>query len=166
MTVFLVGFMGSGKSFVGKKLAAAHQLNFLDLDDYILQAYFGADTEGGGINQIFDEKGETFFREFERKCLLEVLNMPDTVIATGGGAPCFFDNMDLMNTAGTTIFLDVEIPILVQRLENEADKRPLLRGVHLPEFIEKKMRERRVFYEKAHIIWRVNTDNMNVLPII
>jgi len=96
--IFLVGFMGSGKTAMGKLLARRHGLSFIDLDSYIESKFRKT------IAQIFTEAGETGFRKIEKNCLHEVAEFEDVVIATGGGAPCFYDNMDFMNQCGETIY--------------------------------------------------------------
>ena len=97
--VFLVGYMGAGKTTVGKELAKLAGLSFIDLDYYIEGRYHKA------VSQIFAERGEEAFREIERNMLHEVAEFEDVLISTGGGAPCFFDNMEFMNASGTTVYL-------------------------------------------------------------
>ena len=122
MALFLIGFMASGKTTFGKALSKKKNLRFIDLDEYIEQ------SEGMSISDIFREYGEEGFRKIERKALLAVADMQSTVIACGGGTPCFFDNMEVMNDAGTTLFLKASIPVLVERLHMENAKRPLVAG--------------------------------------
>src|SRR5690554_4257405 len=95
--IFIIGYMGSGKTTVGKKLAKSLSLSFIDLDAFIESKYRKT------IAEIFAEKGEDGFRKIESKALSEVALIEDVVISTGGGAPCFYNNMELMNKTGTTV---------------------------------------------------------------
>ncbi len=123
MKVFLIGFMASGKSSVGKKLANNLNLPFVDLDDYIVEKY------NTSIRLLMYDKGQDKFREIERDTLNELIDKyDDVVISTGGGTPCFFDNMKKMNAAGKTIYLEVDIPTLVDRLMHSKKDRPLIWG--------------------------------------
>jgi shikimate kinase len=150
MRIFLIGFMGCGKSTMGRALSASLNLMFIDLDTFLEERYFRS------IPQIFAEEGEESFRRKERKVLEEVAAFDNVIVATGGGAPCFFDNMELMNNSGFCIFLDVEIDSLVTRLLRAKTERPLIKGKSPDElrlFIEGLMQKRRPFYEKArHIL--------------
>ena len=149
MRIFLIGFMGCGKSTMGRTLAASLNLTFIDLDTFLEERYFRT------IPQIFAEEGEDSFRKKERKVLEEVSAFDNVIVATGGGAPCFFDNMELMNDSGFCIFLDVEIESLVKRLIHAKTERPLIKGKSKEElllFIEGLMQKRRPFYEKAKYI--------------
>lgn len=150
MRIFLIGFMGCGKSTMGRALSASLNLMFIDLDTFLEERYFKS------IPQIFAEEGEDSFRRKERKVLEEVAAFDNVIVATGGGAPCFFDNMELMNNSGFCIFLDVEIDSLVTRLLRAKTERPLIKGKSPDElrlFIEGMMQKRRPFYEKArHIL--------------
>ena len=109
--IFLMGYMGAGKTTVGKKLSKQLNLSFIDLDYYIEGRYHKE------IRQLFAEKGEEAFRDIERRMLHEVASFEDVLISTGGGTPCFFDNMDFMNEAGTTVYLKVSVDELANRLE-------------------------------------------------
>jgi shikimate kinase len=153
MRIFLIGYMGCGKSTMGRALAASLNMTFIDLDTYLEERYFRT------IPQIFAEEGEENFRLKERKVLEEVSAFDKVIIATGGGAPCFFDNIELMNNSGCCIFLDVEIDSLVNRLIHAKTERPLIKGkspeeLHL--FIEGMMQKRLPFYEKARYILKGN----------
>lgn len=134
---------------MGRALAATLNMTFIDLDTYLEERYFKT------IPQIFAEEGEENFRLKERKVLEEVSAFHQVIVATGGGAPCFFDNMELMNSTGICIFLDVEIDSLVNRLIHAKTERPLIKGKspeELRSFIEGMMLKRRPFYEKAKYI--------------
>ena len=152
--IYLLGFMGCGKSYMGKSLAQQLGWEFLDMDDF-LEA-----NEGMTISQIFAEGGETLFRKLEQNYLHATYDFSETVIATGGGAPCFFDNMDWMNQNGQTIYLKTPVSILVERLKKETTHRPLLAGkttVELSQFIRNKLVERSPFYEQARVIFDYKT---------
>lgn len=134
---------------MGRALSASLNLMFIDLDTFLEERYFKS------IPQIFAEEGEDSFRRKERKVLEEVAAFDNVIVATGGGAPCFFDNMELMNNSGFCIFLDVEIDSLVTRLLRAKTERPLIKGKSPDElrlFIEGMMQKRRPFYEKARYI--------------
>lgn len=141
--------MGCGKSTLGRALASELNLTFIDLDSFLEEKYFKT------IPQVFAEEGEESFRRKERKVLEEVCGFDDVILATGGGAPCFFDNMELMNESGFCVFLDVDIRSLVNRLIHAKTERPLIKGKspeELYEFIEGLLAKRRPFYEKARFI--------------
>lgn len=145
----MIGFMGCGKSTMGRSLASMLNLTFIDLDTYIEGKYFKT------VPQIFAEEGEAEFRKKEHRVLEEVALFDDVIVATGGGAPCFFDNMELMNREGYCVFLDVEINTLVNRLIHSKTERPLIKGKsseELKSFIAELMLKRRPFYEKASYI--------------
>ena len=145
---FLIGFMGSGKSHWGKKWASAHNKSFVDLDEVIEL------KEGKTIADIFELKGETYFREIETLALKSCYNLHDTIIACGGGTPCFFDNMQWMNTNGNTIYIRCTVTEILDRVLSEKEKRPLLKKLNQGEllfFIEQKLKEREVFYSQAKL---------------
>lgn len=145
--IFLIGYMGSGKSAMGRLLAKSLGLQFYDLDSYIEGKYHLT------IAQIFEHEGEERFREKERMCLHELGELEDVVIATGGGAPCFFDNMNFMNQKGHTLYLDLSVSQLQTRLESSrAGVRPLLKNKssqELQDFIEVNLMKRMPFYSQA-----------------
>ena len=141
--------MGCGKSTLGRTLASTLKLTFIDLDSFLEEKYFRT------IPQIFAEDGEDGFRKKERNVLEEVSAFDDVILATGGGAPCYFNNIDLMNHLGYCIFLDVETDSLISRLIHAKTERPLIKGKspdELRDFIEALMQKRRPFYEKARYI--------------
>jgi shikimate kinase len=150
MKFFLIGFMGAGKTTIGKYAARHNALHFLDLDEYIEQ------KEGKDVRAIFREKGEDYFRQIERKSLEEVCAIEelDLLVSCGGGTPCFFDNMDLMNQSGHTIYLAMSAARLTDRLRNAKDKRPLLNSIDgdLQIFVHKKLMERAKFYTQSQSI--------------
>ena len=152
MQIFILGFMGSGKSTVGKLLAPILNRHFYDLDDLIQQ------SAQSTINEIFGRFGESYFRNVERKTLENSQSLGKAVIALGGGTPCFFDNMGWINKNGMSIYLDVDPNILYQRLFDARDSRPLLRQLSdsaLLQYIEDKLEERRHYYEQANVIYKV-----------
>lgn len=123
MRVFLVGFMASGKSSIGKKLAKKIGLPFIDLDDYIEEKY------NTTIRLLIFNKGMDRFREIEKQQLENLITKHENIlISTGGGTPYYFDNMKLMNDSGTTVYLEVDIPTLVDRLMYAKKDRPLIWG--------------------------------------
>jgi shikimate kinase len=145
--IFLIGYMGSGKTTIGKLLAAKLGYSFVDMDARIEGTQFKA------ISQIFAEKGEDEFRRLEQSCLHEVAGFENVVISTGGGAPCFFDNMEYMNAHGVTVYLKLTAAELAERLEFiGVSKRPLLanrKGDELRRFIAEGLAKREPFYKKA-----------------
>lgn len=148
-TIYLIGFMGSGKSTLGKVLARLLNYSFIDLDRYIEK------KEGATVAEIFSRHGEEKFRELERLAIHETAQKGDTVVATGGGAPCFFDNMDFMNQQGITVYLKIMPDNLARRLTSAPAHRPLLAEKdenELHEFIKQRLKERSPFYQKANIV--------------
>lgn len=149
--------MGSGKSYTALRLSRLLGIPFLDLDEWIVTA------EGRPIPAIFRDSGEDYFREQEARELRTMDRLPRAIIATGGGTPCHHDNMDWMTAHGVTVFLDVPPPLLVQRLRGTEAERPLLQSIpDLRRFIETKLAERRPYYEKAQIIVRPETNEVDV----
>jgi shikimate kinase len=147
--IFLIGFMGSGKTTLGRKLAARLGYLFMDLD-HIFEA-----QEGMTIGEYFAKYGEDAFRKLESEVLKTHKYPEHAIVATGGGLPCFFDNMYWMNAHGKTVYLKLAPKTLADRLQNEKDERPLLRERHgeaLVQFIAEKLQEREPFYNKANII--------------
>ena len=147
--IFLIGYMGSGKTTIGKKLAARLGYSFIDMDTHIEEKQFKS------VNQIFADLGEQEFRKMEQDCLHEVAEFEHTIISTGGGAPCYFDNMEFMNAHGLTVYLKLTPTELANRLENsKANKRPLLsnrKGDELLQFISEGLSKREPFYNQAEV---------------
>ena len=144
--IFLIGYMGAGKTTLGKAFARAMGLTFIDLDWYIEERFHKT------IRQLFTERGEDGFRDLEKRMLHEASEFEDVVISVGGGTPCFFDNMEYMNAAGETVFLDVGIKVLFRRLKVAKQQRPLLDGKtdeELMLFIQEALQARLPFYTKA-----------------
>ncbi|GHS93932.1 shikimate kinase [Bacteroidia bacterium] len=148
--IFLIGYMGSGKTTMGKQLAKKLNLQFVDMDLFIENRYHKS------ISAIFEEKGEATFREIERKTLHEIIDFENVIISTGGGLPCFFDNMDMMNQSGITIYLKVSVEELAKRLRTGKQKRPLVKDKkpeELKDFIAMNLEKREAFYNKATFIF-------------
>ena len=149
MKIFLIGFMGSGKTYWGKLLSLKLSFPFFDLDDQITS------REGKTINEIFNEKGEEDFRMIEKELLHTITESHDNfVMACGGGAPCYFNNIDYMNQLGTTVWINTPIGELCKRLLEEKMQRPLIKELTDEEtriFIQKKFADRKIYYEQADI---------------
>ncbi len=156
--------MGSGKTYIGQRLAEVLGFSFLDLDVYLTE------NEGLTIAQIFEQYDEHYFRQKESFYLKSLAERQNTIISTGGGAPCFFDNMAWIQAHGTSIYLKPADTLLFQRLEKEAQHRPLLRHLSPTDlllFIQQKTNERDSFYKKANFIIEFDENNQdNVLERI
>ena len=138
--------MGSGKTTLGRALAAEIGIPFIDLDHYIEKRYCKT------IAQLFAEKGEEGFREIERRILHEVGEFEDVIISTGGGTPCFFDNMEYMNAQGTTVFLEASVDVIYTRLTIARTQRPLVAGKteeELRRYITDMLELRTPYYRQA-----------------
>lgn len=149
--VFLIGYMGSGKSTIGKKLATKLRCTFIDMDQTI------EDMTGKSISTIFNDEGEDAFRQLEHSVLVSLASRKDTVISTGGGTPCFFDNMVMMNKLGLTVYLKMHPDSLAKRILDSGTKRPLLQRIspdQLPAYIARHLKERESFYNKAHLTFK------------
>ena len=151
MLFFLIGFMGSGKSHWGKLWAAEYKLGFVDMDEEI------EIRERKTVSEIFDSKGEDYFRLVERDLLRTYEELDSSIIACGGGTPCFHDNMKWMNEHGITTYLSATPQQILRRLlkTQQQNQRPLISKLNQAEllfFIEKKMKEREPFYNQANII--------------
>ncbi|SHH03741.1 shikimate kinase [Flagellimonas flava] len=148
MKVVLVGYMASGKSSVGRLLAKEIGLDFVDLDDYI------EEQQRQSIKDIFQEKGEIFFRKLEHQMLEKVLTEKESLLlSTGGGTPCYGINMDtILKHSDHSIYLQLPVATLVERIAKEKEERPLVKNLNneeLPEFVGKHLFERRSFYARA-----------------
>jgi len=144
---FLIGYMGCGKTTSGRYVASKTNLSFIDMDVFIEEKYHKS------ITQIFADMGQDKFREIERKALEDLASFENVIIATGGGAPCFFDNMKLMNNSGNTIYIRMSAEHLTRRLESvNGGGRPLIAGKKGPElldFIQNGLSQREAFYMQA-----------------
>ncbi|MDR1742588.1 MAG: shikimate kinase [Dysgonamonadaceae bacterium] len=153
LKIFLIGYMGSGKTTLGKYIAQKTGLQFIDMDLFIENRYHKT------INAIFDERGEDGFRQIERNELADIAQFENVVVSTGGGLPCFFDNIDLMNDSGITVYLKTNEDLLVDRLYKAKEKRPLIRNKNRDElrvFVKENLQKREIFYNKAKIIYDCN----------
>ena len=148
--IFLIGYMGAGKTTLGKAFARAMGLTFVDLDWYIEERFHKT------VSQIFTERGEEGFRELEKRMLHEASDFENVVISVGGGTPCFFDNMEYMNQLGETVFLDVDNKVLFRRLKVAKHQRPLLANKtdeELMTFIQEALEKRLPHYTKAKYVF-------------
>lgn len=146
--IILIGYMGAGKTTIGRTLAKELALEFYDLDWYI------ENRQCKRIPDLFAERGEEGFRDIERKMLLEAIEFEDIVLSCGGGTPCFFDNMARMNERGTTVYLHASPQVLRQHLLMAKSRRPLIEGKtpeQLTDFIQQSLAQREPFYNQAQI---------------
>ena len=151
--IILVGYMGSGKTTVGKALSKDTGMMFYDLDWYI------ESRMRKSVSQIFAERGEEGFRKIEYNMLHEVAEFEDVIISCGGGTPCFFDNMDYLNQQGDVVYLKANPDTLHKHLLMAKVERPLLKGKSTEEliaYITEHLKEREPFYSKARYTLDVN----------
>jgi shikimate kinase len=162
--IYVIGFMGSGKSTAGKKLAASLGWSFIDLDRKI------EELAGKTIPQIFSGDGEQAFRKLESDVLRSIKSLEDTIVSTGGGTPCHGNNMDYMLESGLTVYLKMTPEQLTYRLLESSGERPLIKNIsdeQLPEFIEKILTVREKWYSRADIIIEgINLDINRLLSLI
>ena len=150
--IILIGYMGAGKTTLGKILARNLNLEFIDLDWYIENRYHQS------VSQLFATRGEEGFRQVERNMLHEVAEFEDVVISAGGGTPCFFDNMEYMNTQGLTVYLKASAETLRTHLRMGKQKRPLIAqksDEELDAFIRESLDKREEYYNQAHLIFDI-----------
>ncbi|HEY9561733.1 MAG TPA: shikimate kinase [Anseongella sp.] len=153
MKLFLIGYMGAGKTTLGKPLAQKLGIPFIDMDA-VLEA-----SEGKTITELFEILGEPGFREKERDALQKSAFPDSFVMSTGGGAPCFFNNMDWMNRTGITMYLRAHPGEIARRLENQREERPLLREIQKEELetvIARRIAGREQFYLQAQLVMEHN----------
>lgn len=162
MIISLIGYMGSGKSHISKILSEKINFKLLDLDKEISKRLKMT------IPEIFEKKGEIFFRKTEREVLEEILASDENIVLSlGGGTPAYYNNMEIINLNSKSIFLKANISTLVARLSKQKDKRPLVAKIpdeDLPEFIAKHLFERNVFYSKSQFM--ITTDDTNPEDIV
>ena len=154
--IYLIGYMGAGKTTLGRLLAAELGVLFIDLDHAIESRYLKT------VGVLFGEKGEAGFREIERDMLREVSLVENAVISTGGGAPLFYDNMEYMNREGLTVYLKVSPEELVSRLKTEQENRPLICGkseAELMAFVSESLGKREKVYALSQLTFCA--DNLN-----
>ncbi len=153
--IILVGYMGTGKSAIGKKLAKVLGIDFIDLDHYI------EEKEEQEITTIFEKKGELYFRKVEKKYSEQLLSSNyNFILATGGGTPCYYNNMKFINEKSISFFINTPLNILVERLAKNKNQRPLIKHLNndeLMEFIAKHLFERNQFYQEANYAITNNT---------
>ena len=148
--VFLVGYMGVGKTTIGKLLSVEMNMQFIDLDKYIESRYRKT------IQELFDKKGEDAFRKIEREMLHEVATFQNVLISTGGGTPCFYNNMEYMNKMGVTVYVKASVEQLVSRLLASKNARPLIQNKspqELSEFVTQHLGQRQEFYSQANVTY-------------
>ena len=161
--IFLIGLMGSGKTYWAKKIAAALHWKFADLDGFI------EEREQMSITEIFGRFGENHFRLLEKKYLEELSRENKIVVAAGGGTPCFHNNMEVMNKTGETWYLKVEPALAAQRLKDISRERPLLKnktGKELAQFLTSQLQRRERFYLQAkHIVEEEKLDGKKLTEV-
>ena len=148
--LFLIGYMAAGKTTLGRWAARRLGYDFIDLDHYIESRYMKS------VSDLFAERGEEGFREIERRMLYEVGEFDRVLISTGGGTPCFFDNMDYMLSQGLTVYLEASVPVLCRRLKCSHTKRPLVDSKteeELAGFVAEMLTRRDIYYRRAHAVF-------------
>ncbi len=148
MTLFIIGYMASGKTTFGRALAKRTQIQHIDLDFYIEQRFHST------VREIFASKGEAEFRRIESAMLREVGEMNDVIISCGGGTPCSGDNMDYMNSRGLTVCLQASDDVIADRILEAGNKRPLMAGKSKDEILatlRQHMEVRKPFYDQAKV---------------
>ena len=146
MKIFLVGYMGCGKSLWGKMIANHYNYQFIDLDAYI------EERENMSISEIFTKFKEEGFREREHKALKSISSIDNIIVATGGGTPCFYNNMEKMNHWGETLYIEGSPELLCERIRNSKKERPLVKNISQDEllgYIQDHLNSRKSFYELA-----------------
>lgn len=162
MKIFLIGFMGSGKTYWGRQLSFKLGLPFFDLDEQIEA------NEGKTVNELFDIHGEEQFRLLEKDTLHIITESHESfIMSAGGGTPCYFNNIEFMNSRGTTVWINTPIEIITERLIKEKEQRPLIKDFEadqLKSYILKKFADRKIYYEMAKII--IDEEGKSVEKII
>jgi len=162
-SIFLVGFMGSGKTHWGRQWAASLGRDFADLDTLVEL------TAGADVKTIFEKQGEDHFRELEAAALRSLPRDEKLLVSCGGGAPCFHDNMDWINDNGHSIYLKASPKFLLKNIVSEPQARPLLKNMNEAEmlfFIEKTLAERESFYNRAHTTVDAELLNLDLLSTL
>jgi len=160
--IYLLGFMGSGKTFLAKKIGQELNIPFYDLDQEIEKYY------NNSIESIFKVKGEDFFRALESKMLKSLISFSPGIVSLGGGTPCFNNNINFLNSVGITIFIDTTSELICSRLQKDKSNRPLLKEVKknpekLIEFIDNKLAERKPIYQQANFIVQQTFENQKYI---
>ena len=162
MIIYLIGYMGAGKTTFGKQIARKLGMTFIDSDDYIVEKFHSS------INEIFEIHGEKEFRKMEREALEEISLQENAVVATGGGLPCFYDNMAYMKKHGICVYLKVDENELADRLDSIKASRPLLKDKsreELKQSVHDMLQTREPYYNRANIIVDA-TDETNAADMI
>lgn len=163
MRIFIIGFMGTGKSHWGIQWAKENDLEFFDMDALIEK------EEQASVVDIFEKAGEDYFRVKEASLLRDLLKNDNCIISCGGGAPCFYDNINLMNQNGTTVYLTASPQYILEKVLLEKEKRPIINHINEAEllfFIEQKLKERTPFYNQATISLNAETlDIKSLAPL-
>lgn len=157
MRIFIIGFMYSGKSTIGKKLAKAMNLKYIDTDHVFENKY------NITVAHFFEKYGEDLFREFENKILLEEIENENAIISTGGGLPCFHKNMELIKQNGISIYLKMSPLSIIHRINRSKKKRPLLQNKspeELQTYIEALLKQREIFYNQATLTIKGESPNI------
>lgn len=158
--IILIGFMGTGKSTVGRKIAKIKDMNFIDTDLEIEK------IEKKTINEIFKEYGESYFRQKETELLKEVVKLKDTIISTGGGIIESEDNINILKDSKNVIWLDANVETILKHLENKIEKRPKLKNKKdLKSNIKNLLNKRYKNYEKCSYI-KINIDGKNIEQVV
>ena len=164
MHIFLIGLMGSGKTYWANQIATHFNWDNYDLD-HLIEV-----SEKKIIADIFYEYGENYFRHKEKETLEKTIAFANSIIATGGGTPCFFNNMEWMNEHGTTIWIDEDIDTLTERLKKEKHHRPLIKNLNddeLKTFVTQKLEERKKHYSQSkYHLAKENINKENFIKII
>ncbi|MEP7165320.1 MAG: shikimate kinase [Ferruginibacter sp.] len=164
MRIFILGFMGTGKTHWGKLWAEANNMEFFDMDALIEK------EEQASVVDIFEREGEDYFRVKEASQLRDLSKHDNCIISCGGGAPCFYENMQWMNDNGTTVYLSAPPAYILQNVLSEKEKRPIIKNINEAEllfFIEQKLKERLPFYNQAMLTLDAETLDVNSLsPVI
>lgn len=163
MKIFLVGFMGSGKTYWGKIWAKQNGLTFYDLDDVIEQ------ESGNTIGWLFENKGEDYFRKMETAALHGFAEKDGCIIACGGGTACYHDNMQWIKKNGISVYLSASPQYIFERIIKEKEKRPLVKKINTTEllvFIDQKLKEREPFYKQATFILSADELQKNSLSTL
>lgn len=161
--IYIIGFMGTGKSYWGQVWAKKYQLPFIDLDAMV------EEKENAKVLDLFEHKGEEYFREVEAACLRSTSSSANSIIACGGGTPCSHNNMQWMNENGLTVLLEATPSEIFENIKKETRSRPLLKDKNEGEiifFIEKLMAERKDFYDQAQYRFSLKDINAKSLDII
>lgn len=161
--IYLVGYMGVGKSTIARKLATHLNWEVYDLDNAFEKRYKIS------IADFFDRYDEQLFRKLERNLLQETNQLTQTIVSTGGGTPCFYDNMEWMNANGLTVYLKMSPACLSNRLLNEKKKRPVLKDKtteELKHFIKNHLQKRAIYYTQANIHFEAESADIPALAIL